>query len=333
MHLHEAGEFGLIARLAQRLAQRPGVRLGIGDDAAVLEALAAPIVTCDGLVEQVHFRRDWTTPRQLGRKAIAVNVSDIAAMGGRPVAAFITLALAAGDDVEFVEELYSGFEEAASFYGLTIAGGDTVRSLSGLMLNVALIGDAPHAVTRGGAGAGDVLLVTGTLGDAAAGLALLQAPAVVAPSVREPLLQRHHDPTARLAEMHAALSITAAPAAVKAALDISDGLAGDAGHLAHRSQVSLEIDVELLPIGRACREAALVLGVDVLDWVLRGGEDYELLLSVAPDVAGAVADAVVRATGTPVTAIGRCLPPSGAPVVLVHADGRRERAGGAFSHF
>ncbi|MDQ3814945.1 MAG: thiamine-phosphate kinase, partial [Armatimonadota bacterium] len=175
MNLYELGEFGLIARIQERLAQRAGVRLGIGDDAALLNALAAPVVTCDALVEQVHFRRDWISPRELGRKAITVNVSDIAAMGGRPVAAFITLALSDQDDVEFVEELYAGFEEAAARYDLTIAGGDTVRSPSALMLSVTLIGDAPTPMTRGGARPGDVLLVTGTLGDAAAGLALLQA--------------------------------------------------------------------------------------------------------------------------------------------------------------
>lgn len=346
--LSARGEFGLIESWHKRLRQRAGVRLGIGDDAAVLDHLQVPIVTCDCLIEKVHFRRDWTTPRALGRKAIAVNVSDVAAMGGHPVAAFISIAIGPHDDAPFLEQLYAGFEDMAARYNLTIAGGDTARSPAELMLSVTIVGAAPVPVLRSGAQVGDLLLVTGTLGDAAAGLALLQAtPAQNAAlgltdDVRDYLLQRHHEPTPRLLEMQAALACSGAGLGnsavlgaipITAALDISDGLAGDAAHIAARSGVTLEIEVERLPITPFCREAATALGVDALDWALRGGEDYELLWCVAPAAAAGVMARVEQATGTPVTVIGRCREAEADAVTLLYPNGKRERAGRAFSHF
>lgn len=340
-HLEKLGEFGLIDYWRKNLGQRAGVRLGIGDDAAVLDSLQVPIVTCDGLIEKVHFRRDWTSPRALGHKAIAVNVSDIAAMGGRPVAAFITIAISPHDDLKFLEELYAGFEEAAAHYNLSIAGGDTVRSPAELMLNVTVIGNAPMPILRSGAQVGDVLLVTGILGDSAAGLALLQNPSVTVPdTTRQYLLQRHHDPTARLAEMQATLQMTPATERlaavapdVTAALDISDGLAGDAAHIAERSSLSLEIEVAQLPISQFCQDAAEIMGASALDLALRGGEDYELLLCVPPNLAADVQERITRTTGTQVTAVGRCIARIDDAVILIYPDGRREAAGMAFSHF
>lgn len=342
MSLDEIGEFGLIARWQSHLLQRAGVRVGIGDDAAVLEALASPVVTCDCLVEQVHFRLDWTPARVLGRKCIEVNVSDIAAMGGRPVAAFISVALRPDLEVSFLDELYEGFEDAASCYGLTIAGGDTVRSPGALMINVTVVGDAPRPILRSGAREGDIVLVTGTLGDSAAGLWLLQHPAAaISVPVRDYLTDRHHEPRARLAQMQAALAPAAttdavpinSPPPVTAALDISDGLAGDAAHIAERSGVTLEIDLAALPISPPCVDAAAVARLSPLEWALRGGEDYELLLCVQPEAAAMVAASITSTTGTRVTRIGRCIAREAEPVTLVHPDGKRERAGRAFSHF
>jgi len=333
MEISSLGEFGLIARLEKKLARRGGVRLAIGDDAALLDTLTSPVVTCDALVEGVHFRLDWTSPRALGWKAIAVNVSDIAAMGGVPVAAFVSLALPLsmpGRDVEFVEELYAGMEEAAATYGLTIAGGDTVKSPSALMLSVALIGNAPQPVLRSGAAPGDALLVTGTLGDSAAGLELLlQPPLAIDDEARAFLLARHHEPTARLREVQAALTV---PGAVRAGLDVSDGLAGDAAHIANCSGVTLEIETARLPISKACHALAGALGRDAQDFALAGGEDYELLLCVAPHQADEVIAAVQAVTGTPMTAIGRVVERESAPVML-RRNGVREPAPGGFAHF
>jgi thiamine-monophosphate kinase len=330
MSLSSAGEFGLIARWQRQLAGRAGVRLGIGDDAAVLDALNLPLVTCDALVEEVHFRRAWSTPRQIGRKAVAVNVSDIVAMGGRPVAAFVALAAPPQTSIEFLDDLYGGLEDAAAAYSLTIAGGDLTRTPSMLTLALTVVGEAAQPVTRAGARPGDVLIVTGTLGDAAAGLALLQNPALeMAPAARDFLLRRHCEPVARRREMEAALTV---PNAVRAALDLSDGLAGDAAHMAERSGVPLEIEAARLPISAPCRAAAAAMGQNALDWALSGGEDYELLLCVRAESAAAVL-AAIEATSTPATLIGRCVARGAEGVLLLHEDGRREAAPRAFQHF
>lgn len=329
--LQQLGEFGMIAHLQGSLTQRAGVRIGIGDDASVLESLTNPVVTCDCLVEDVHFRREWITPRQLGRKAMSVNVSDIAAMKARPVAAFVTLALSARNDLAFVEELYAGMEEIATEFNFSIAGGDTSRALGGLMLSVTLIGECEAPVLRSGAQVGDVLLVTGTLGDSAAGLALLQAPTeaeLIDVEARHFLIDRHLNPTARWREM-AALP----EGVVHASLDLSDGLAGDASHIARRSNLDLEIDVTQLPISPQCEHAAQKLEHRVLDWALGGGEDYELLLCVAPHDVSLVTEAVQNATGTRVTSIGRCVASASEPrVILRNADGLIE-APQAWTHF
>jgi len=335
MNLHQIGEFGLIEHLHSRLQTRRGVRLGIGDDAAILDALRAPIVTCDALIENVHFRRDWTTPRALGRKAMSVNVSDIAAMGANPVAAFVALAISENDDLNWIEELYGGMEEVAARWNFTIAGGDTVRAPV-TMISVTMIGElAGEPILRSGAQIGDEILVTGTLGDAAAGLALLQNPDVqLEKSARDFLLHRHHEPTPRLEEMHAALKVKCADGtrALHAALDLSDGSGGDGAHIAKSSNVSLEIFPAQLPISNQCRAAAETLKTDARDWALRGGEDYELLLCVAPEKTDEVCDAI-RGTGTRATRIGRCVAREESAAILVDENNKRAAVRGAFEHF
>jgi thiamine-monophosphate kinase len=343
MNLRQLGEFGLIHRLSAQLAQRGGVKLSIGDDAALLDALQAPLVTCDCLVEEIHFRRDWTTARNLGHKSITVNVSDIAAMGGQPVAAFVTLALSTRDELAWVEELYAGMEEAAEQYGLTICGGDTARSPLTTLLNITLVGEAPlvkgeaRPLTRSEAQIGDVVLVTGSLGDSAAGLALLQNTHVAMPDeTRNYLLQRHHKPTARLREVQAAQVLALANGherVLTAGMDLSDGLAGDAAHIARASQLSIEIEAAQLPISSQCREAANALGAEVLEWALTGGEDYELLWCVDAARVAAVIAAVQNATGTPVTVVGRCIVLDEQPVKIVHPDGTVATGVQAFQHF
>ena len=285
MNVSQRGEFGLIAQLSQGLKTRRGVRAGIGDDAAVLEALAHPIVTADALVENVHFRRDWTSARALGIKAMAVNLSDLAAMGARPVAAFVALALPPACESAWIEQLYAGMETQAAKYEFTVAGGDMTAAPL-VFISVTLVGELMDEarelpVLRSGARAGDAVCVTGELGDSAAGLALLQSPDVALDdATRAFLLKRHFEPTPRLDLMRALLN--AERAAIHAALDISDGLVGDARHIARTSKVDIEIDADKLPISDVCRAAARALGVSPLDWALAGGEDYELCLCVAP---------------------------------------------------
>jgi thiamine-monophosphate kinase len=327
MNLSEIGEFGLIARLQKQLATRRGVRLGIGDDCAVLDVLHTPIITMDALVEGVHFRRDWTTPRALGRKSMAVNISDLAASGARPVAAFVSLAVSQNDTVEWIESLYMGFEDMAHQFDFTIAGGDTVKSLGGTMISVALIGEVLNEqrgpILRSGAQIGDVLLVSGTLGDSAAGLAALLAEK---PENFGKVLLRHHEPTPRLQLMRELLESN--PHAIHAALDISDGLVGDAAHMAKKSGVSIEIDADKLPLSAACRDAAKSLEQDEIKWALTGGEDYELLLAVAPQCA----PEWVEQFG--MTQIGSCGEGDGASLpVRVRRNGETWEESRAWTHF
>ena len=336
MLLRELGEFGLIERLRQKLGLRPGVITGIGDDAAVLAPLACPVVSTDALIEGVHFRRDWTSPRLLGRKAMAVNLSDLAAAGCAPVAAFICLALGPEETVEFVEELYEGLEEMALRHGLTIAGGDMTSSLGPLMISVTVIGQ-PISSSRGplgraGALPGDVLLVSGELGGSAAGLALLmrEQPVPGVPhAMREAALARHLDPVPRLDAVRVALDWDAA--AVHAALDLSDGLGGDAGHLARRSGLEVRIRTEALPIAPEARAVAAALGADATDYALSGGEDYELLLAVAPDRVQALRERVLEQTGVPLAPVGVCV--AGAAAVKLLESGRERAPGRGFTHF
>lgn len=340
MNLAQIGEFGLIERLQGGLATRAGTKVGIGDDCAVLETLQTPIVTTDALVEDVHFRRDWTSPRALGRKAMAVNLSDLASGGARPVAAFVSLCLGARDDWDWVQALYQGFEDAAREFDFTLAGGDTTHSKGDLVLAVTLVGEAMNAqrgpILRSGARAGDVLMVSGTLGDAAAGLAILQAPGAsldeISPAAREYLLTRHHEPTPRLGWMKQWLEWDAG--AIHAALDLSDGLVGDAAHLARRSGVGLQIQAEKLPISPQCHEAAQILGWDALDWALSGGEDYELLLAVAPEKADRLLEHA-RGSGVALTRVGECVARGAEEqtLVVVRENGAVRTFGRAWTHF
>ena len=264
MDVSKRGEFGLIAHLHRNLSTRAGTRLGIGDDGAVLEALAHPIVTTDALIENVHFRRDWTTAFDLGVKAMAVNLSDLAAMGAHPVAAFVSLALPSDCQSEWISELYAGMESLAARHNFTVAGGD-MTSAPMVMMWVTLVGDLmPEAcgqpVLRSGARVGDSVCVTGTLGDSAAGLALLQAPKVdIDPDARATLLERHHRPTPQLDAMRVLLG--ANRDAIHAGLDLSDGLAGDVAHIARASGVDIEVDADNLPIWEGCRILARTMKI------------------------------------------------------------------------
>ena len=309
MSLSSLGEFGLINRLHSKLKTRPGVVLGIGDDAAVLEPLRAPVVTADALVEGVHFRRDWMTARQLGRKAMAVNISDLAAMGAVPRAAFVCLAVGQGEELAWIEELYAGFEAMAQEFAFTVAGGDTVKSAGAVTMSITLVGELMDAtrgpVLRSGALPGDLLYVSGALGGSAAGLHHLLYPEVeVSRETREAALQRHFDPQPRLVLMQCALA--ALGGQLHAALDLSDGLGGDAGHLAARSGLRVQIETASLPIAPECAAMVRAAGLDALDFALGGGEDYELLLAVDPGAPADWAAAVTAESGVPLTPIGEC---------------------------
>ncbi|MGI6037013.1 MAG: thiamine-phosphate kinase [Limnochordia bacterium] len=317
--LRDIGEFGLIKLIAPQEGGHPGVLVGIGDDTAVLEHGSHWLLyTTDMLVEGVHFSLETTTAGQLGHKALAVNMSDVAAMGGWPTFALISLGLPPDLSVAFVQELYRGMEAIAAQGGVAIVGGDTVSHPELLIINVALLGQVPagQAVLRSGAQRGDLICVTNTLGDSAAGLALLSRGGEIPPSLLE-VVDKHLLPQPRLREGRQLAGVATSM------LDVSDGLAGDLHHICQASQVRAQIELERLPISPAVYEAADFVGCDPLEWVLRGGEDYELLFTIPPEEplpAGA-------------SVIGQIIP--GEPAIeLVDGRGRREvLKPGAYDHF
>lgn len=312
--LGDLGEFGFIERV-RRIVGDPGVELGIGDDAAIVRIGGARVVlTTDALVEDVHFRRGWETPRRLGRRAFAVNASDVAAMGGTPRASLIAIAAPATEPARDLLELHRGFAEAAREHGAPLVGGN-VSGGPVLMISVTLVGEAPRRpLRRDGARPGDLLFVGGPLG----GNALARERRLAARSgARRPPLPM---PTPRVALGR----VLSERGLSRAAIDVSDGLVQDLGHVCAASGVGAEIDLAAIPLAPALRrlprEAALALA-------LHGGEDYELLFTAAE-----AKRAAIESLATAPIAIGRIVAGSG--VVLVDAGGRRTPAPAAgFDHF
>jgi thiamine-monophosphate kinase len=271
------GEFELLEAIRRRLPQAGAqVLLGSGDDAAVALPAGATATSVDALVDGVHFRREWSSPAQIGAKALAVALSDLAAMGAEPGEAYAVLGVPTDLDEDGCLELLDGMARVASETGTTLAGGDVTRAPA-LTLAVTVVGHADSAkqlVTRAGAGPGDVLAVTGELGGAAAGLLLLErrrADTVAA------LVARQLEPRARLAAGRAL-----AREGATAMIDLSDGLGGDASHVAAASGVDLRIDAKALPIAPGVAEVAAAAGRDPLELAVSGGEDYELLVALPP---------------------------------------------------
>ena len=331
--LREFGELGLIERVRRRVGP-PGVGIlvGMGDDAA---ALAWPpgqilLLTTDTLVEDVHFRRATASLREVGAKAMAVNLSDIAAMGGEPRFALLALALPASSTVEDVDELYGGLLDMATRYGVQLIGGDTCAAPDRIVLTVTLVGqvDGPP-VRRSGARPEDAILVTGTLGASAAGLAALErGPLPVPHDVVASVQRAHRLPTPRVAEGR----LIRASGAATAMIDLSDGLATDLGHIAAESGVGARVRLPALPVSGATREVARAVGEAPWRWAASGGEDYELLFTAAPGRAAAVATRVTAETGTPVSLIGE-IRPAEEGVCFVDEAGRAVDVRPGFEHF
>lgn len=266
-HVGDVGEFGLVAAVTGRLVQGDGVLLGPGDDAAVVAAPdARVVVTTDLLVENRHFRRDWSQPYDVGRKAAAQNLADVAAMGARPTALLVGMAAPPDLPVEWVLAMADGLRDESDLVGASVVGGDTVRG-DCVVLAVTALGDlqgrAP--VTRSGARPGDVVAVCGRLGWAEAGLAVLsrgfRSPRVLVEAHRRPEVVYDAGPEA--AELGAT-----------ALVDVSDGLLGDLGHVAAASAVALDLDPVAFDVAGPLRDVAGALGADPLRWVLTGGDDH-----------------------------------------------------------
>lgn len=335
MNLADLGEFGLIERLAGRLAASTvqpaagAVDLAIGDDAALLRLPPDTqlVTTIDALIEEVHFRRDWSRPEDLGWKALAVNVSDLGAMGARPLAALISVALPSDLPVRWIDRLYQGLTECAQHYGCPLVGGDTVRAPKHIALSVTALGSVPvgTAARRGGAQVGDLLCVTGVLGDSGAGLELLQHSASRKKRYA-PLYQAHLRPQPPVAA-GAVLAEAGLPTAM---MDLSDGLGSDLRHLTRASGVGARVEAARLPLSEAARQAGKELGVDPIHWTLFGGEDYQLLFTVPAGRYAEVAPALapLGVTATPIGEITR----RGLKLVLPDGTVKDLRAEG-FHHF
>ncbi len=243
MNLAAIGEFGFINRIKSKVPGNPGVILGIGDDAAVTAMTRGMLLltTTDMLAQGVHFDLAWHDPVSLGRKSLAVNLSDIAAMGGIPRYALLSLAIPAELDLEFIESFMSGFLEQADRFGVTLIGGDTSSSKSGFVISVTLLGEQyPDKIAkRSGACHGDLICVSGTLGDSALGLDLLKAGGCSGNAVK-----RHLDPVPRV-ELGSILAEKRVPSAM---IDISDGLYADLGHILEASSAGAKICIDAIPL-------------------------------------------------------------------------------------
>jgi thiamine-monophosphate kinase len=332
--LADVGEWGLLARLASCLPEEPSwVVIGRGvDDAAALDLGGRELVllTCDLQLEGRHFRRDWIAPRLLGRRAAAVNLSDIAAMGGRPRAAVASLALPRSLDVRYFDALMRGLGDQLAEHGAALVGGNLAESARHVAVDVTLLGtvDRKRVARRKGARPGDRILLTGWLGESAAGFALLRRQPGARGGARPTgLVRRHLDPTPRVRE-GAAL----AAHGVTAMIDISDGLDSDLVHLCEASQVGAEIDLALLPASGALVRAASSLHAPAWKWMLRGGEDYELLCTAPPTRVPALRKALARVSDLPLTDLGVILPADEGHWV-VRAGKRVRLTGSGFQHF
>lgn len=271
----DLGEFGLIAAISAVLPQGPAVLIGVGDDAAVLRASDGRVVaSTDLLVEGRHFRRDWSGPRDVGVKAAAENLADVAAMGAVPTALLVGIATPGDVPADWVLDMTRGMVSECDRAGASLVGGD-ISSADAIMLGVTAFGDlrGHQPVTRGGARPGDLVTFCGRLGWSAAGLALLRAgrSADTLPADLAELISAHRRPR----PVYAA-GPQAGAAGATSMIDVSDGLVADLGHICDASGVSIDVDSSSLPVTEAMRAAAGLLGADWLEWTLAGGEDHAL---------------------------------------------------------
>jgi len=322
------GEFELIARLTAGLEARPDVALGAGDDAALLRLgsewlLAA---TVDAQVEGIHFVRGVATPKDIGHKALAVNLSDLAAMGAEPLWALVSLLLPADVSAAYLERVYGGMRALARDYGVAIVGGNIAATSGPLTLDVTALGRVERgvAVTRAGGRVGDMLLAVGTLGAAASGLLALVGDsdpakqAQLAPDMLDNVRTALVAPTPLVATGRA-LALTGG---IGAMLDVSDGLAADLAHLCAASGTGAVLDVAHIPVARAAAAVARAYGRDPLALALYGGEDYALLCAVRPAGLAAALEAA-RAGGDEAQVIGELTAPAEG-LRLRQPDGRLE---------
>lgn len=330
--LNQKGEEGLIDLIRSQLVVNygPMVIRGIGDDCAVLPSEPGVLLaTVDILVEGVHFRREFSSFQDVGYKALAVNVSDIAAMGGKPLYALISLAIPRREASRTLKEIYQGLRLAAKAFGVRVVGGNLSAHKGGVIIDVTLLGRAApgKVLYRSGAKAGDVLLVSGFLGEAALGLKALEA-GMEKKKKAALLIKAHRRPQPLVAEGQ----WLAKQGYVHAMIDLSDGLAKDLGHLCRESRLGAVIFEEHIPISPWAIKIARRLGQDPLPLALGGGEDYQLLMAVAPRKANDLLKKWKRKFDLPLTPVGQMVKASGG-IIIVDSQGKKRKLAGGYRHF
>jgi thiamine-monophosphate kinase len=326
------GEVELIKRLAGIFgAAPPEVILGIADDCAALD-LGGPdylLWTIDTLVERVHFDLAYISLPQLGRKSLAVNLSDLAAMGGEARYALLSLGWPPDRDLAFALEFGEGLAACARDFGVAVIGGDTVSSPQGLAIALTVLGRVPKSemLRRSRAQVGDQVYVTGPLGEAAAGLEILRRGLKLDPALTEPLIRAHLDPQPQAA----AGRLLAREGLANACIDLSDGVSTDLMHICRLSQVGAKLTATDLPIPSGVKTLARMIDQDPIKLALQGGEDYQLLFTCSPAQAARLPAVFAREGLEPPGRIGEMV--SGKEVVLITAEKEKIISGGGFDHF
>jgi thiamine-monophosphate kinase len=329
----EIGEFGFIDSIKTLCdTSRKGVIKGIGDDCALFRPYSGRVLllTTDMLVEDTHFLRDTVPFYQLGWKVVAVNLSDIAAMGGRPLMSLISLAIPVQMNVEAIQELYRGMKDICTRYEVDIVGGDTVASPNRLALNVSVIGDAKEdeVLYRSGAGTGDKIYLTGNLGDSSAGLKILKNEISPPVSIGSYFIKAHSEPIPLIETG----SIIAASGLASAMIDLSDGLLSDLGHICRESGVGALLYAEKIPLSSELRLLASHANFNPLDLALSGGEDYQLLFTVPETKAQEIKNVFKEYRLSPPSLIGEIRQERG--IRMVNDDGSvLELDAKGFNHF
>jgi thiamine-monophosphate kinase len=331
--LNDIGEAGIIQLIQAKGPARLPLRVkkGIGDDCAVLETAGDTLllVTTDTLIEGTHFTASTLPPEALGWKALAVNISDIAAIGGTPHTAFLSIGMKPETEVGFLEALMAGFGALAGKTDIVLAGGDTVESPSAAVITITLLGEClpEHLVYRAGARVGDDIWVTGPLGNAAAGLFLLLNKKASKLSGYESLVAAHQRPIPRL-EMGQALGKSGLAHAM---IDISDGVAKDLGHICEESHTGALLQPASVPMSVELNRLATEVDKSPLDWALYGGEDYELLFTASSADQEKIVSLTTKVSGSPATKIGTIVRENG--IWLETHEGKKPLKPGGFIHF
>lgn len=334
MKISEFGGENAVIKLVESLdnsGNDPHVVVGFGDDAALVRTGGdgLQVITTDLLIEGTHFRREIIDPYSLGWKSVAVNISDIAAMGGIPTWGFVSIAFP-DIEVSFIEQLYKGMNDISRRFGSRIIGGDTNKVNGNIVINVTQLGEVEEsrAALRSTARHGDRILVTGTLGDSLAGFRLLDKLGLDAAIESFPeVVERHIRPVPRVMESRAAVE----QKYIRAMMDLSDGLAIDLGKMCAASKVGARVYAEKLPVSDALRHAAAAIETDALSLASSGGEDYELLIAAAPEDVENLIQAVETATGTKVTEIGEFT--EGDKPTLIQPNGTETPLSPGWKHF